>query len=55
MEHHFRIDIFTAAMDFQLQELDSIFNEHAVELLILSVTLSPKNAYNNLRLMIYAT
>jgi hypothetical protein len=45
MEHHFRIDIFTAAMDCQLQELDSRFNEHVVEILIFSATLSPKDAY----------
>jgi len=25
MEHHFRIDVFIAAIDFQLQELDNRF------------------------------
>jgi hypothetical protein len=50
MEHHFRIDIFTAAIDFQLQELDSRFNEHAMELLILSVALSPKDAYKSFKI-----
>ena len=45
MEHHFRIDMFIATIDFQLQELDSRFNEHAMKLLIFSVALSPKDAY----------
>ena len=27
MEHHFRIDIFTVAIDFQLQELKSRFSQ----------------------------
>jgi hypothetical protein len=37
-------------MDFQLQELDSRFNEHAVELLIFSVTLSCKDAYKSFKI-----
>jgi tRNA A-37 threonylcarbamoyl transferase component Bud32 len=45
MEHHFRIDVFTAAIDFQLQELNNRISEHAVELLILSAALSPQDAY----------
>jgi hypothetical protein len=35
MEHHFSIDVFIAAIDFQLQELDNRFSEHAVELFVL--------------------
>jgi hypothetical protein len=50
MEHHFRIDVFTAVIDFQLQELNSIFSEHAVELLILSAALSHKNAYKSFKI-----
>ena len=50
IKHHFRIDIFTAAIDFQLQELDSRFNEHAVELLILSAALSLKDAYKSFKI-----
>ncbi|XP_059429354.1 uncharacterized protein LOC132163185 [Corylus avellana] len=50
MEHHFRVDIFTAAIDFQLQELKNRFNEQAVELLILSVALSPKDAYKSFKI-----
>ena len=45
IEHHSRIDIFTIAIDFQLQELNTRFFEHTVELLNLSLTLNPKNAY----------
>ncbi|XP_059458276.1 uncharacterized protein LOC132187858 [Corylus avellana] len=50
MEHHFIVDIFTAAIDFQLQELTNRFNEQAVELLILSVALSPKDAYKSFKI-----
>ena len=32
MEHHFRIDIFTVAIDFQLQELKSRFSKLTTEL-----------------------
>ncbi|KAK4564757.1 hypothetical protein RGQ29_006717, partial [Quercus rubra] len=35
MEHHFRIGIFTLAIDFQLQELKSRFSELTTELVIL--------------------
>jgi hypothetical protein len=45
IEHHFRIDVFTTAIDFQLQELNNRFSEHKVELLILSVAFSPQDAY----------
>jgi hypothetical protein len=45
IEHYFRIDVFIVAIDFQLQELNYRFSEHAVELLILSAVLSPKDAY----------
>ncbi|KAK8260428.1 hypothetical protein V6Z11_D13G120500 [Gossypium hirsutum] len=42
MEHHYRVDIFFATIDTQLQELKSIFNEPVVELLTLTTTLDPK-------------
>ncbi|XP_030949843.1 zinc finger MYM-type protein 1-like, partial [Quercus lobata] len=45
MEHHFRIGIFTVAIDFQLQELKSRFCELTTELVILSSTLNPKDAF----------
>ena len=50
MENHFRIDIFTTTIDFQLQELDSRFIEYAVELLILSAALRPKDAYKSIKI-----
>ena len=45
MEHHFRIGIFTVAIDFQLQELKSRFCELTTELVILISTLNPKDAF----------
>ena len=50
VEHHFRINIFIVAIDFQLQELKSRFNAQVVELLILSSALSPKNAYKSFKI-----
>jgi len=31
IEHHYRVDIFTAIIDQQLQELNSIFNVQAID------------------------
>ncbi|KAK4579715.1 hypothetical protein RGQ29_029394 [Quercus rubra] len=45
MEHHFRIGIFTVAIDFQLQELKSRFCELTTELVILCSVLNPKDAF----------
>ena len=45
MEHHFRISIFTVAINFQLQELKSRFSELTTELVILSSALNPKDAF----------
>ncbi|KAJ9546391.1 hypothetical protein OSB04_018934 [Centaurea solstitialis] len=42
VEHHYRFDVFIAAIDSQLQELNSRFNESVTELLRLSVALDPK-------------
>ncbi|XP_021845403.2 uncharacterized protein [Spinacia oleracea] len=42
VEHHYRVDIFNAAIDFQLQELNNRFSEKAVELLMLSCALDPR-------------
>jgi hypothetical protein len=50
MEHHFRIDVFTVAIDFQLQELNNRFSEHTVELLILSAALNPQDAYKSFKI-----
>ncbi|XP_071724873.1 uncharacterized protein [Rutidosis leptorrhynchoides] len=42
MEHHYKVDIFNALVDTQLHELNSKFNDHAMELLTLSSALDPK-------------
>ncbi|GAV88431.1 LOW QUALITY PROTEIN: Dimer_Tnp_hAT domain-containing protein, partial [Cephalotus follicularis] len=47
MDHHYRIDIFVAAIDSQLQELNSRFDENMVELLILSSALDPKDSFKS--------
>ncbi|XP_052203041.1 uncharacterized protein LOC127808506 [Diospyros lotus] len=38
IEHHYHFDIFNSTINFQLQELDSRFNEQTMELLSLSST-----------------
>ena len=45
VEHYYQVDIFTAIIDPQLQELNTRFNEQTIELLKLSTTLYPKNNY----------
>ncbi|XP_042396850.1 uncharacterized protein LOC121986996 [Zingiber officinale] len=45
VEHHFHYDIFNAAIDFQLEELNSRFSDEIVELLILSSALNPKDNF----------
>ena len=45
VEHYYRVDIFTAIIDQQLQELNNRFNEQAIELLKLSTSLDPGNSY----------
>uniref|UniRef100_A0A803KTI3 TTF-type domain-containing protein n=1 Tax=Chenopodium quinoa TaxID=63459 RepID=A0A803KTI3_CHEQI len=47
MEHHYRVDIFMAAIDRQLQELNARFSERANELLILSAALNPRDGYKS--------
>ena len=44
-EHYYRVDIFCAAIDFQLVELNYRFSERAKELLILSSSLDPANTF----------
>ncbi|KAL3654079.1 hypothetical protein CASFOL_003760 [Castilleja foliolosa] len=41
-EHYYRVDLFTATLDKQIHELNSRFNEHAIELLSLSSSLVSK-------------
>ncbi len=47
VEHHFFADVFLAAIDVQLQELNCRFGESTMELLTLSSALDPKNGYKS--------
>ncbi|XP_074346188.1 uncharacterized protein LOC141684955 [Apium graveolens] len=47
MEHHYRVEIFTAAIDQQLQELNNRFSEQMMELLILSASLNLRDGYRS--------
>ncbi|XP_031108612.1 uncharacterized protein LOC116013093 [Ipomoea triloba] len=40
--HHYKVDIFNAVIDSQLQELSNRFDDKAIELIILSSSLDPK-------------
>ena len=40
-EHYYKVDIFNAGIDSQLQELNHWFSKYAMELLTLSSTLDP--------------
>jgi hypothetical protein len=50
IEQHYRVDIFCASIDSQLQELNRRFSEHAVELLILGSALDPRAARESFRI-----
>ncbi|XP_025702777.1 uncharacterized protein [Arachis hypogaea] len=45
IEHHYRVDVFFTAIDSQIQELNSRFNEKIMELLTLSTALDPKDNF----------
>jgi hypothetical protein len=45
LEHYFKVEIFFAIIDQQLQELNSRFSEQAMDLLTLSCALNPKSCY----------
>ncbi|XP_059650144.1 uncharacterized protein LOC132295898 [Cornus florida] len=47
--HHYQVDIFNAAIDFQLMELNQRFSESTMELLILGTTLDPKDTYKSFK------
>ena len=49
IEHHYRVNIFYATIDSQLQELNYRFNEDAMELLRLSSALEPREALKSFR------
>ena len=46
-EHYYKVDIFNARINSQLQELNHRFSEHAMELLTLSSALDPREAYES--------
>ncbi|XP_015954253.1 uncharacterized protein LOC107478631 [Arachis duranensis] len=45
IEHHYQVHVFLAAIDSQIQELHSRFNEKTMELLTLSTALDPKDNF----------
>ncbi|KDO39399.1 hypothetical protein CISIN_1g042551mg, partial [Citrus sinensis] len=47
---HYRVNLFYVVIDCQLQELSSRFNEHAVQLLILSSALDPRECRESFRI-----
>ena len=47
VKHHYHFDIFNAAIDCQLQELDNRFGERTMELFTLSSTLDPSDDYKS--------
>ncbi|XP_061356054.1 uncharacterized protein LOC133300508 [Gastrolobium bilobum] len=46
-EKFYRVNIFCATIDYQLQELNNRFNDNIVELLTLSMALDPRNRYKS--------
>ncbi|CAL1382451.1 unnamed protein product [Linum trigynum] len=54
-EHHYHYDVFNAAIDVQMTELGSRFNDRVVELLKLSSSLNPRDGYKTLTLMLSAS
>ncbi|KAH9647563.1 TTF-type domain-containing protein [Citrus sinensis] len=47
---HYRVNLFYVVIDCQLQELSSRFNEHSVQLLILSSALDPRECRESFRI-----
>ncbi|XP_022895315.1 zinc finger MYM-type protein 1-like [Olea europaea var. sylvestris] len=47
IEHHYHFDIFNAAIDFLVTELDARFNETSLELLSLGLAFDPKNSFES--------
>lgn len=48
--HHYQFDIFNVTLDTQLSALNERFNEKAMELLILSSALEPKDGYKSFKI-----
>ncbi|XP_042410354.1 uncharacterized protein LOC121999783 [Zingiber officinale] len=51
IEHHYRIDLFYASIDSQLQEINGRFSDDTMELLTLSNALNPQNAAESFRVV----
>ncbi|XP_022891928.1 uncharacterized protein LOC111406784 [Olea europaea var. sylvestris] len=49
IEHHYHFDIFNAAIDFQMMELDTRFNETSIEFLSLNETIVILIHYPNIK------
>ncbi|KAL4378745.1 hypothetical protein GQ457_02G028860 [Hibiscus cannabinus] len=47
LDHHYRVDLFTASVDSQLHEINSRFDEHMIDLLLLSSALDPKDSFKS--------
>ncbi|XP_031503870.1 uncharacterized protein LOC116266698 [Nymphaea colorata] len=47
VRHHYHVDIFIAAIDSQLVELNSRFNENSLEILCLISTFDPRDQYES--------
>ena len=50
VEHYYHYDIFNTVIDFQLMELNNRFTEQTLELLTLSSTLNPIDAFKSLKI-----
>jgi hypothetical protein len=50
VEHHYRYDIFTSAVDQQAHELNHRFSEQVTELLTLCASLDPKDLFISLKI-----
>jgi hypothetical protein len=50
VEHHYYFDIFNAAIDFQLQELNCRFGEKTVKFLTFSSALDSKDGYKSFKI-----
>ena len=46
-EHHYQIDLFTATIDSQFEQLNCRFSEKTMELITLSLALDPKDGFRS--------
>jgi len=46
-KHHYKYDVFTVAVDQQLQEFNSRFSEQSTELLVLCTSLDLRNSFRS--------